>query len=964
MGFPTLDGVPAYLRFPQQAPAPPPPPPPQPQEQVHEVTHGESLSSIAKKYSTPEAPVSAEQIAQRNGIEVGDLKPGQQLIVPTIKQHAEPKPAANATPQQGATNAAMDQHLTASDNLSAFTSHYQGPRNDEGYQSTRGGYQNLVTRSGEDLNTAVAAEVRAAYDAQPHPPGQSFDAAAAKQYGADVVKRFDNDPAAKAAVQGAVDTFVVATEVDGALSAANRAPDAKGAVAALNDQLPKLSAEARSELLSSPGFDTLLKNKIGPEFTGPLQGEPWRDGRMGPSAKPMESLQKLEKLVENADPALAQKLAEHGSDALTDFFARAENDGYSIRLGIEGTRSLVHIAGKLGGPAEASSTLSKLAQLPIDASQLHMAVAEGARPDLLLAIAQAGGGSRVMDSATQGVQMYAGSVKGDVDALAKETDELTWLISNHGGSMTPAQLDQAIKDYTKAKGPDWEKKVADLENKVAGEGRTLLDQIDALRSAGSGQSGEAQKTIDAIMADPKSSYAISLALKKHPDYIDTTAGKRLMQSLAYDAKLGEQGIKLGKELVNAYIRTDVLDAAHGYDPANAASIRQAEQAIDKLKNPALIKLLGMDTEGSKYQNYIKLVDQLKTTLPAAGDGTEQIVAKLKTHADAMNNIDDRLTAEGYKPTFEKNQPAGQLLRMVGIGFATVGFVNSASKAQDGQINKNDLKAIVDAAGLGQKGTELAVGLGLVVEDSTLGRFGAGNKLNGQSIDPGRLGRADRVFGYLSAGFDYYNAGEQFLSKNGDPVKGGLYLASGVGGTMAALSGTSFAASLGAGSWAGPVGIALVAIATIGLGIKDRVDQSNIHMNDTSAAFLKHSDFNEAASKALVDQSGEGWSPVPLLVRYAEAKGYKLDDAGQRQKFVDWVNGMPADKLDKLRDQLHFTLDDFDGDVSKLGTDTTVYRPETYINSGGFPAKVYANASTVGHLDAIVRDFGIADLPHA
>lgn len=963
MGFPTLDGVPAHLRYPQQPPAPPPPPP-QPQEQLHEVKHGESLESIAKQYSTPEAPVSAQQLAERNGIEYGAIKPGQQLIVPTIKQHAEPKTAPNATPAQTATNAAMDKHLTAADNLAAFTSHYQGPRNDEGYQSMRGGYQNLVTGSGDELNTSIAAEVRAAYDAQPHAPGQVFDVQAARQYGAEVVKRFDNDPAAKAAAQGAVDKFAVDTEVDGALTAANAASDAKGAVDALNRELPKLSAEARTQLLSSPGFDTLVKNKIGPEFTAPLQGEPWRDARMGPSAKPMESLQKLEKLVENADPALARELAEHGSDALVDFFSRAEKDGYSIRLGIEGTRSLVHVAGKLGGPSEAGYTLNKLAELPIDATQMHMAVAEGARPDLLLAIAGAGGGERAMQAATQGVQMYAGSVKGDVDALAKETDELTWLITNHGGSMTPAQLDQAIKDYTKAKGPDWEKKVADLENKVAGEGRTLLDQIDALRSAGPGQAGEAQKAIDALMADPKSSYAISLALKKNPEYIDSTAGKRLMQNLAYGAKLGEQGLRLGKELANAYIRNDVLAAAHGYDPANAASIRQAEQAIDKLKNPALIKLLGMDTEGGKYQNYIKLVDQLKTTLPAAGDGTEQIVAKLKTHADAMNNIDDRLTAEGYRPTFEKNQPAGQLLRMVGVGFATVGFVNSYSKAQDGQVNKNDLKAIVDAAGLGQKGTELAVGLGLVVEDSTLGRFGAGNKLNGQNIDPGRLGRADRVFGYLSAGFDYYNAGEQFLSKNGDPVKGGLYLASGVGGTMAALSGTSFAASLGAGSWAGPVGIALVAIATIGLGIKDRVDHSNVHMNDTSAAFLKHSDFSEAASKALVDQSGEGWSPVPLLVRYAEAKGYKLDDAGQRQKFVDWINNMPADKLGDLRSQLHFTLDDFDGDVSKLGADAKVYRPETYITAGGYPAKVYANASTVGHIDAIVRDFGIAELPHA
>jgi LysM repeat protein len=964
MGFPTLDGIPYYLQHPQ-LPAQPPVPPPQPQEQLHEVKHGESLESIAKQYSTPEAPVTAQQIAQRNGIDYGGVNPGQELIVPTIKHHAEPKAAPNATPEQTASDTAMQKYLTADDNLAAFTGSYKSAHNDPDYQSLRGGYANQVNTARNDLKTSIGAEIKAEFDAHSRPTADIYDAKAIEQYGANVIKRYENDPAAKAAATSAVKDLAVQHEVDSTVSSARSMPDAKSAIDTLSRELPKLSPEAQSQLLSSPAYQKLLDDKILPQVTGPLQGEPWKDARSGPSAKPMESLKNLEKLLENADPRIANDLARREVTALNDFFQRAESGGYSIRLGIEGTRSLVHIAGQIGGTPEGNALVQRMVDLPVDASQIHMAVSEGARPDLLLAISKAGGGDRIMESATMGVGMYANNVvKGDVDKLAKETDELTWLITNHGGSMTPDQLDQAIKDYTAKKGPDWEKKVADLENKVAGEGQTLLDQIESLRNAPPEQQAAAQKAIDGLLSDSKSSYAISLALKKHPEYIDTGAGKRLMQNLAYGAKLGEQGIKLGKELVNAYIRNDVLAGAHAYDPRNPASIAQAEQSIEKLKNPVLIKLLGMDTEGSKYTNYIKLVDQLKSSLPAAGDGAEQIATKLKAHADAMNNVDDRLTAEGYRPTFEKNQPAGQLLRMVGLSFATVGFVNSASKANDGQINKNDLKMIVDAAALGQKGTELGVGLGLVVEDSPAGRFGAGNKLNGQSIDPGRLGRADRVFGYLSAGFDYYNAGEQFFSKNGDPVKGGLYLASGVGGTMAALSGTSFAASLGAGSWLGPVGIALVVAATAGLTIKDRVEFSNAHMNDTSAAFLQHAGFSEAASKALVDQSGEGWSPVTLLNRYAEAKGYKLDDPAHRQQFVDWVNNMPGDKLAQLRSQLHFALDDFDGDVGKLGADTQVYRPETYITAGGYPAKVFADVSTVGHIDAVIRDFGIPELPHA
>ncbi|MGO1070745.1 LysM peptidoglycan-binding domain-containing protein [Lysobacter sp. CA199] len=963
MGFPTLDGVPSHQQYPQ-LPAQVPVLPPQPQEQQHQVKPGESLESIAKQYSTPETPVTAQQIADRNGIEYGSVNPGQDLVVPTVKQHAEPKAAPNATPEQAKSDAAMRKLLTADDNLTAFTANYKGTPNDSIYQGLHDSYSGQVDTARTDFRTSIAAEIKAEFDAHSRPTGDIFDAKAIEQYGASVIKRYENDPAAKAAAQTAVKDVAVQHEIDSTLSVANAMPSGKSAVESLSRDLPKLSPEAQTKLLSSPEYQKLVNDKIAPEFTGPLQGEPWKDSRMGPSAKPAESLKNLEKMLEGADPRIANELVGREITALNDFFKRAESDGYSIRIAIEGTRSLVHIADKVGGTPQGDALIQRMVDLPVDAPQIHLAVSEGARPDLLVAIAKAGGGDRIMESATLGVQMYAGSVKADVDALAKETDELTWLITNHGGSMTPEQLDLAIKDYTAKKGPDWEKKVADLESKVATEGKTLLDQIDSLKSAPPEQQAAANKAIDALLGDSKSSYAISLALKKHPDYIDTTAGKRLMQNLAYGAKVGEQGIKLGKELVNAYIRNDVLNAAHGYDPRNPASITQAEQAMDKLKNPTLIKLLGMDTEGSKYQNYVKLVDQLKGTLPKAGDTVDDLVGKLKSHAEAMNNIDDRLTAEGYRPTFEKNQPAGQLLRLVGVSFAAVGFVNSYSKAQDGQINKNDLKAIIDAGALGQKGTELAVGLGLVVEDSPAGRFGAGNKLNGQNIDPGRLGRADRVFGYLSAGFDYYNAGEQFFSQNGDPVKGGLYLASGVGGTMAALSGTSFAASLGAGSWLGPVGIALVAAATIGLTIKDRVEFSNAHMNDTSASFLKHAGFSEAASKALVDQSGEGWSPVTMLTRYAEAKGYKLDDPAHRQQFVDWVNNMPGDKLDQLRSQLHFALDDFDGDVGKLGNDTNVFRPETYIASGGFPVKVHDNVSTVGHIDAVVRDFGIPPLPHA
>ena len=57
--------------------------------------------------------------------------------------------------------------------------------------------------------------------------------------------------------------------------------------------------------------------------------------------------------------------------------------------------------------------------------------------------------------------------------------------------------------------------------------------------------------------------------------------------------------------------------------------------------------------------------------------------------------------------------------------------------------------------------------------------------------------------------------------------------------------------------------------------------------------------------------------MPLLNRYAELKGMKLEDPAQQKKFIDWINGMQPEQLAALRDNLHETADDIDGDPAKF-----------------------------------------------
>ncbi|MDO5087926.1 MAG: hypothetical protein Q4D74_10040, partial [Comamonadaceae bacterium] len=130
------------------------------------------------------------------------------------------------------------------------------------------------------------------------------------------------------------------------------------------------------------------------------------------------------------------------------------------------------------------------------------------------------------------------------------------------------------------------------------------------------------------------------------------------------------------------------------------------------------------------------------------------------------------------------------------------------------------------------------------------------------------------------------------------------------------------ATFGAGSLAGPIGIGLVLVSAIGLGVWESIKEANKHEpgsdNGISLRFLKHAGFTEDKARELVDQSGEGYSVVPLLARYAEHKGLDLKNAKDQEVFVNWVNKMSLEDLTHIRGLMHTWLDMLDGDVEKFG----------------------------------------------
>lgn len=678
----------------------------------------------------------------------------------------------------------------------------------------------------------------------------------------------------------------------------------------LNDAYAKADPQTRSDLLANPQVQQAIRSAA-LDAVEPLRHPPGNDeGQAVPFRKAADN---LDALTKDMDPALVAAVLENTTSTVQDYVL-SDSGGMT---GPEGGAAFLRVLDRVAGTPEGDAAIRALADTGIgfDRNTVHLHLSTGGTP----AFAIAAGYDH--DIIVEGVTSFASTTLGDkVTAYIKETEELNWLVANHGGSMTPEQLQTAIDDYIKSKGPGWQEKLEGMQEDIAQQGIKLQGQIDALQ-----QAGGYDDTIKGLLDDPENQLALSTALGRHPEI----ATDNRLRDYALYAKVSEGGRKLLGEVANSYVKANVLPDLQGANPADPASMQRAEAAIARLNNSALATAYGVDK--AKLQ---QAVDELKGTLPKVGDTPEAANARLSQF---------NRTLEGVKG-FEKSTGAGQLFRALGVATTTFSFLNSTNRAfNEPGSYANWLKAGADTFGLAQKTADFLVARGA---DGTTTKA-LGGALAGK-IATGLTAVADFALGLKAA-------------SEGDYATAALWGVSAAGGVL------SLGAAAGAGwagSWAGPVGIALVALAAVGIGLVAKVNESNKHDNETSAAFLRHAGFDQEAADALVDQSGDGHSPVPLLEKYAELKGYDLTDPAQRQTFVNWVNDMPLEQLEHLRDWAHNTLDDFGGDTGKFGSDTTVHIPTTWTRTVP-PAEVWEHGPyTVGEFDAFVQEYGGTPLPHA
>ncbi|MFN6997108.1 MAG: hypothetical protein ACK4PH_23180, partial [Aquincola tertiaricarbonis] len=736
-----------------------------------------------------------------------------------------------------------------------------------------------------------------------------------------ILQRGSATDGTRTALQASLERVDIQRRVDGVLQVAQGRGSTTESLQSLDAGWRAASPAVQQALLADPAARALIESAAS-EALQPLR-EPPADAA-GPQAGGLQAMTRLDELTAPLSPEVAARVVAAAVPGIDQAVQQGWQAG-GPPFGPGGIEHLVTLLGRVAGTPAGDAAIQRVAELGVwNEGGVIQAVAQGANPAYAVALARQPGidGERVMAGVQTGVSLFHQKVADDTDAYAKQMDELAWLVQSHGGSMTPQQLEQAIADYTQARGADWQAQTAAMKQQLADNGRDLLAQLQAL---------PADDPVAAeVLNDPKAQLAISTALGAHPELAQGPAGQQLLgwftsSQFASNAKLTDQARKLVSEVATAHVQSTVLARIGDFDASDPASVARARAAIESLRSPALSRAWGVSD--SALDKALKALDD---AVPVAGESAEEGAARLRGLDQALGKISG----------FDKSTIAGQLLRGAGLGLAGVGLLASLERAGLDPSLRNQTKVLVDAAGLGQKGAELLVGLGKADTESLVGRLGST--------------AASRFLSVLTAAVDVWSAADAF--GQGDIPSGVLYGVGAGGGLMAAF---------GAGSIAGPIGIGLVVVSVVGLAIWNDRKQANRHEpgsdGGTSLRFLQHAGFSEPAARALVNQSGDGHSVVPLLARHAGLHGLDLQDPAQHQRFVDWINQMPPERLAALRDNLHRTIDEFEGDAGRLPATTpedawivrdTEQRPWFAVSGAARP-------ESAAQIDAVLR---VLELP--
>jgi LysM repeat protein len=905
-----------------QAYTPPPPPPPPPEK--YRVEHGDTLEGIAQKFGT-----TVEALHQANPAVSGSrIMPGDVLAMPPANAPAvagAPAPAPAPTPQQMVNRALNNYQEAVTDNRTGDL---------PGLQDTldKAVDAEVQARLKEPVNDGLTPQQRKQLGEQP--PSLAERGASARK---DILGRYQGD----AAIQHAVDRQEASSLLASNANAGYSSP--KDKLLALDTALKNVSSDqVRTLAAADPAFAKTVQD------AADWAAQPYKEEQLTNSRQIEPKAQQAEQsagryaelMADLSSPAARAAIASQGRtqmEQLTHFaFFYDSEQRHSGNI----LTDLSTVVGTLrqNDPQAAQSLANDLAtQLPdprivADSmntqSMLTSMAQQSGDPTLALTFVdkvRSSGNDRInnawceqtMTELFKTVQDTHYRVDGAVESYVKLTGELNSLIAKEGKSMTADQLKAAIDSYKAKKGPDWEQQVAAAQQRIADDGKLLLSQQAALgdwAAAHPRDQKAVNDTLGKIFGSDNNQAAMKLAVQSDPTVLKGEQGKSLINVWAQYGKVADQaGRKLTQELGTNYVKGRLSDLQKqlGETGKDLAGRTRVIQQLDELgDNKPLAALLGVD--GGKVSGLKEATDVLKGNVndfQALADSAKTKEALEAALLDGEKDTNDKL---GKIKAFDSGSALGKLFRTFSVGAAGLSLASATDKLGTGKNTldevRNWMSAGVSAVGFSQKTAGLLTGLKWVPDEGAW-KFTASRLV-------------DHSVNLLSGAIDLWKSGEAF--NNGNSTEGALYATTGVGSLMwvagnAAATGeglTGAAALVGGsaelGGWAGPIGIGLVALGTVGL-MAYQSKKDNDQAVPGREAFLQGLGYNESASKALGAWHSDDDQPAAnMLMRYGELHGMNT------QQTMDWFNTLGADQQKTFAGALLSSLDTVGGDPAKFG----------------------------------------------
>jgi len=790
-------------------------------------------------------------------------------------------------------------------------------------------------------------------------PGQVPSADQVQQYGPAIAQRYATDPAAAKEVNTALQTASADVQAQTLVAQAQVSDPAK-ALTALNQAYVHASPEVQQRILAQSGTQTILKNAAAQEMQ-PLSTA--RDGNdfLHQIAALKQSLTNLDKSAAQLDPTLAAGLVTQALPALNQFNTQyAKQHGGAgiasdpLHAGAVSMESVMDISGHIAGTPQGDAAIAQLANIGFwNAGAAGDAFANGASaayPEAIaqLEISRGQDPTNVMSVIQQGVKAGQQRVQNDVQALGEHNAELNWLVQNIGPAMTPEQLQQAISKYESQNG--WTQKNDQLTQQVLADATTLTQNMKLLTGLAQAAPQAAanlnvQGTISSVLDDKTTGYALTLAAGQNPGLYGDDKGQSFL-NLVSGLKLGDQGRKTAQLIGSLYVRSMITKALKGIDWNAPDPLGQARNIIDSLKSPGLSNWMGVNDQ-TVWNSAVKTVSE---HLVDPGDSPDAMKGKLKEMDQALNKL----------KALSASTPAGQLLRSIAVAYAFASTVNDAQKFQaaEGAPEKTltGLETLTAAAGLLQKGANLANGFGWVQPKTLLASF-AKDTANGTiSLVGGALDLVEAVRSYFGLGEkqDIGNGAFSTMSGLGGIAYGASQFAEtgvfdSVGEAVFGVAGGTFAAGLGL------VGVGLVAASVLGSAIYKQNQQDHQYEGAAQNFLQWGGGYSPAAASALSPEGGllsgaGGVSGVPFLMKYAAMEHLST---AQLQK---WVNSMTPDQLHTLDKLLLQTAGDSNGNPANF-TDGPEQKTVIPDYSSGFPVILTLN-NTLGVFQNNLKSSGV------